>query len=107
MISERSIERMFLNSHQLNSIVSRFYDQWKDIFRELAISTCFLQRGGHTYMCFIDQGSSVGRFKFFNLPFIFFFGMPYLGAEYFGFIILYNAVGISRNTFSLASFPVN
>ena len=106
MISETAIVRMFLDSHDLYAVVSVFGNTGKDFFLEFPVTAHFLFLLCHTDVAFIYQQRVSSRFERPFFHFIRFFRCPYLCAEYFGLLILYDTGGPCGDTFATSAFPV-
>ena len=107
MITERTIIRMFLNSHNLNGIISFLRNTGQHHTTEFVVTANFLFIRSHTDMTFINQQWRDIRLKPFMLEHIRFLRIPYLRAENFGIFILNDTPYPCRNTFPAASFPLD
>jgi hypothetical protein len=106
VISETSIIRMLLNSHNLDAVISFFSDTRKYLFAEFVIGPDFFLLLCHSDMAFINQQRIRAGLKRFLLEFIGFLRCPYLGAEYLGLFILNYTCSPSRNTLTLTTIPI-
>lgn len=67
MITETSIVRMLLDSHDLNTVITGFGYTGKYLFTKLIVSTNLLFLLGHADMTFVNQQRISRRFKCFFL----------------------------------------
>ena len=107
MITKAAIVWMFLNCHDLDSIVTSFFDARQDIFFKLSISANFLSILSHTNMTFINEQWINIRFKAVITPIEGVLRTPNLSGENFSLIVLHNASCPSRNTLTAATIPIN
>ena len=106
MITETSIVRMLLDSHDLNTVITGFGYTGKYLFTKLIISTNLLFLLGHADMTFVNQQRISRRFKCFFLKLKRLFRIPNLCTEDLCVFILNHSRSPSRNTFSLSAFPI-
>ncbi len=106
MIAEASIIWMFLNSHNLDTIISFFSNTRKYFLAEFVICAHFFLLLCHSDMTFINQQRIRVGLKCFLLEFIGVLRSPDLCTEYFGLFILYHTCSPRRNTFALSAFPI-
>ena len=106
MIPETSIIGMFLDCHNLNTVVSFLSDAWKCFFAEFVISSDLFLLLCHSDMTLVYQQRIGGRLKCFLLEFIGFFRCPYLCTEYLGLFILNDACSPGRDTLTLTTIPI-
>lgn len=107
MVTETSVIGMFLDSHDLNAVISVLSDTGKDIFAEFIIGAHFFCILRHADVAFVNHQRSDIGYKYFFLEFIGFGRFPYLSTENLSLLVLYDTVCPCRDTFSLSSFPVN
>ena len=105
LIAERSVIRMFLKSHYLESIIPEISNLRKDIESEFLECTHLLLLCGHSYMAFVNErmrtpaGPAV-------LPLIR-LRIPHLGTELLCDRILHGSGRISRDSFRTAARPLD
>ena len=98
---------MFLNSHQLQCIVSGLFDPGKYVVTKFSIASNLGVFLGHSNVHFIYKKRCRRFGKLFTFPKIRFFRPPHLGIEYQCFRILHDAIGIGGNTIPLPACPMN
>ena len=106
MIAETSIIRMFLNGHNLDTVIPFFSDTGKYFLAEFVISAHFFLPLCHSDMTFINQQWIRVRLECFLFEFIGFLRSPDLRTEYLGLFILHHTSSPCRNTLALSAFPV-
>ena len=107
MIAETSVIRMFLNGHNLNTIVSVLRNSRQYILTEFIVRTNLFRILSHTDVAFVNHQRSHIRRKGLFLELIRFLRIPYLCTENLGLFILHNAGSPCRNTFTASAFPVH
>ena len=78
MIAKTPIIGVFLNCHNLNSIVAFFYYSWQYVLFKFNISTNFLSILPHSDVAFVNKKWRFVWLKGLMFPLIFFFKTPYL-----------------------------
>ena len=106
MITETPIVWMFLNSHNLNAIVSFLCDTRKYLFTKFIIASNFLFLLCHADMAFVNQQRISGRLKCLLPKFIGVLRSPHLRTEYLCLFILNHPCSPSWNTFTLTTIPI-
>ena len=109
MVAERAIVRMLLDSHYLYAVIAEFSDTRKNVLTELLVSRNFLGISSHTNVAFVDKERLfflLAVFDIFMFPLKFRCG-PNLCGENLGVIILYDTTSIARDSFAIASIPLN
>ena len=107
MITKTTIIRMFLNSHNLNTVIAFLRYTRKYFFAEFIVSTNLFLPLCHSDMTFINQQRVSSRLECFFLELIWFFRCPDLCTEYLSLFILYYTCSPGRNTFTLSAIPIN
>ena len=107
MITKRSIIRMFLYCHNLDTIISIGNDTREDVFAELVVRTNFFRILSHANVTLVDKkrifiGLKIGCFEMIG-----FFRSPNLCRENLSLFILHHSCCIRRNAFSLSTFPID
>ena len=97
---------MFLNGHDLDTIISILDDTRQHILLELCIGPNFLRILCHAYMALIDQQRIHMRPKRLLSPLVR-LGIPYLRREYLCILILHHALAPCRYPFSFSSVPID
>ncbi len=107
MIAKASIVRMLLNSHHLNTIISRLHDTRENILSKFVVCSHFLLSLRHSDMAFIDEQGVAFNFVFRILPHVWNFRIPHLRTEQIRSGILYYTIGPRRNAKTFSSVPMN
>ena len=105
MVAKRTIIRMFLNGHDLYAIVSVLDDTWKHVVPELHVCAHLLGILSHTDVAFINQERRSICLEFLLFPFVWCW-VPNLSGEYLGGVVLHYASCPSRDTLTVATFPI-
>ena len=105
MIAKTPIIGVFLNCHNLNSIVAFFYYSRQYVLFKFSISTNFLSILPHSDVAFVNKKWRFVWFKGLMFPLIFFFRTPYLSREYFCSFILNNSLCPCGDTFAFSPIP--
>ena len=98
---------MFLNGHDLNTVVTVGHHSGQDIFLEFGISTHFLGILSHTDVTFVDEQRVLVGFKTFLLPGIRLLRIPHLCREYLGGLVLHHTLCPCRNTLTRPTVPID
>ena len=107
MITERTIIRMFLNSHNLNGIISFLRNTGQHHTTEFVVTANFLFIRSHTDMTFINhQRISLCTEHLLSEP-VRILRFPDLCTEYLCLLILYHTVGPCRYAFSFTAIPTD
>ena len=107
MITERAIIRMFLDSHDLDTVVSILNNARQHIVLEFGIGAHLFGILSHSYMALINEQRILLRLEVLLLELIFLFWIPHLGREYLRIVVLNYTTAPSWNTFSLTTVPVD
>ena len=105
MVSERTVIRMLLNCHNLNTIVSVFLDSWQYILTELIVCAHLFGILSHSDMALVYKQRRLVGLELCLLPFIR-FGIPNLCREYLCLLILNHTSSPSRDTFTHSTVPI-
>ena len=106
MITERTIIWMFLDSHDLDAVVTVLDDARQYILLELSIGSNLLCILAHTDMALINQERSGLSLESLLLPLVRLW-IPNLRRENLGLLILYYALSPCRDSLAFATFPVH
>ena len=90
LITKRTVVRVFLYCHQLDSVVTQSSNAREYIEAELYKSTHTLVFGTHPDMRFVDKWMW-GSFGARMLPMVGMIRAPHLGGEHFGIVVLHSA----------------
>ena len=105
MIAKRTIIGVFLNSHDLDCIISILGNSGKSETSELIIGTDPFLILSHSDVTFIYKERFCIRSEFLNLEFVRVLGCIYLSREDMCLLILHHATCISRDTLSASAVP--
>ena len=107
MIAETTIIRMFLNSHQLNTIIAIRFHTRKNILAELIVCSNFFLICRHTDMCLVNHQRSTVNTEYFPPERISFGRFPYLSTEYLSIVVLHHSPSPCRDPFTFTSIPMD
>ena len=109
MVTERTVIRMLLDSHYLDAVIAEISDTRQDVLTELLVGRYFLCISRHTDMALVDEERLLFLLAVldgFMFPLIV-LRRPNLCGEDLGVIILHDATSVARDTFSVATVPLN
>ena len=106
VIAERTVVRMLLDSHHLDTVVAVLNDTRQHIVLELGIGAHLLGILSHTHMALVDQQWILLRLKGLLREHIGLLGIPYLSREYLGIVILHHPTTPGRDTFTFTTIPL-
>ena len=106
VVTEGSVVRMLLDSHDLNAVVTILYDTWQHIFLEFRVGAHLLGILSHAYVALVDEQRSGVRPEGLLLPLVR-LRVPYLRRENLGLLILNHTVSPCRDTLAFSTFPVH
>ena len=106
MVAKRSVIRMLLYRHYLNTIVSISDDAGKNVFSKLVICAHLLGILRHTNVAFVDKKGISVRFEICFLENIRISRRPNLCRKNLCLFVLHHTCGIRRNAFAFSSFPI-
>ena len=106
VVTEGSVVRMLLDSHDLNAVVTILYDTWQHVFLEFRVGAHLLGILSHAYVALVDEQRSGVRPEGLLLPLVR-LRVPYLRRENLGLLILNHTVSPCRDTLAFSTFPVH
>ena len=106
MVAKRSVIRMLLYCHYLDTIVPISDDAGKNVFTKLVICAHLLCILRHTNVAFVDKKGISVRLEICFLENIWISRRPNLCRKNLCLFVLHHTCGIRRNAFSFSSFPI-
>ena len=107
MIAEGAIVGMLLDGHDLDGVVAILGDAGQHLLAKLAVGAHLLLARAHSDVALVDHQRVRAGLELLDSEFIGFLGVPNLGAEDLGLLVLHHTAYPGRDALARAAVPLH